>query len=85
MKCNKKDCKADAHLTPVISFASKVKPDGPRVEARLGLLVCREHATDDATQYVGDEGWAQIVAAIKKQGRAYPDRKTLQVRYVPLA
>lgn len=85
MKCQRVGCTNDAHLRPILSFASKMKPHGARAEFMLPLPVCDEHATNDVSHYVNDESWAQIVAVVKKAGRAYPDRDSLQVRYVPIS
>ena len=83
MKCDKQGCANDAHFSPIVSFASKVNPMA-RAEFRLPLLVCKEHATDDVSQYVTDDGWQQIVATVKRAGKAHPDRDSLQVRYVSI-
>ena len=73
-----------AYVSPIVSFSSKATPKA-RAEFKLPLLICQEHATDDVAQFVNDEGWRQIVAVVKAAGRAYPDRASLRVRYVPIA
>ena len=83
MKCYRLGCPNEAHVSPVISFGSKAVPDA-RVQFKLPLLVCPDHATPDVSQYISDTGWMQLVVAMKKAGRAYPSRDSLQVRYVPI-
>ena len=83
MKCYRLGCPNEAHVSPVISFASRAAPNA-LAQFKLPLLICTDHATADVSQYVNDEGWLHIVLATKKAGRAYPDRSTLRVRYVPI-
>lgn len=83
MKCSRRGCLNDAHVSPVLSFSSRAAPNA-RAEFKLPLFVCAEHASEDASEFVGDDGWLQIVVAVKRAGRAYPDRSSLQVRYVPI-
>jgi hypothetical protein len=84
MKCFRLGCQNEAHVSPIISFSAKAAPE-VRAEFKMPLLICLEHAVDDASLYVNDEGWLQIVEAVKKAGRAYPDRDSLQVRYVSIS
>lgn len=83
MKCYRLGCANEAHVSPVVSFSAKGAPNA-RAEFKLPLLICSEHAINDVSQYVSDAGWLQIVVAVKRAGRAYPDRDSLQVRYVPI-
>lgn len=84
MKCFRLGCQNEAHVSPVISFTSKVDAS-LRAESKLPLMICMEHATDDVSQFVNDEGWLRIVVTVKNAGRGYPDRDSLQVRYVPIS
>lgn len=83
MKCYRLGCLNEAHVCPVVSFSAKAAP-AARAEFKLPLFVCPDHATDDVSQYVSDAGWLQLVVKVKQAGRAYPDRDSLQVRYVPI-
>lgn len=54
---------------------------GP-ISAWLDLWVCqrckRELKIEDL---IGDMAWAQIVSAVEQQGRASPDRSTIQLKF----
>ena len=84
MKCAKTGCEKDGHLMPVVTFASKAAPNVRATFSMPALLLCADHASPDPALYVSDEGWAQIVAAVKKAGRAYPDRSSLEVTFKSL-
>lgn len=83
MNCDRIGCKHRATKWPVITFASKQDPTGPRAEFRFPLAVCDKHAAPDIAMYVSDQGWAQIAETFGQRGLGEPDRSTLRVEFVP--
>jgi len=70
---------------PRLTFASVAKPEGPRCALDFtGLALCSGHASTDPNDYMTDESWQKVVAAVKAKGRAYPDRESLHVLFIPL-
>lgn len=84
MTCSKLGCSCMATKRPVLSFAAKGHPNAPRARAELGLAVCDEHAVADLDAWVTDVGWAQICTALRRAGRAAPDRGSLRVEFVAM-
>jgi hypothetical protein len=83
MNCSRIDCGHKATKWPLVSFAAKANPLGPRPEFKFPLAVCDAHAEPDPALYVSDEGWKQIVDEFAGRGLAQPDRTTLRVDFVP--
>lgn len=83
MKCGRVDCKHAATKFVHVSFASKAKPDGPRVNFKFPHALCDEHATTDPDAYISDDGWEQIESQMKARKLAKPDRDTVQVSFTP--
>lgn len=81
MNCARADCGKPATKRPVLSFAAKVLPHGPRARGELGIGLCDQHAVADPAEFVTDEGWAQICAGMAAMGRAEPDRDTLRIEF----
>lgn len=84
LTCARIGCKNSATKWPKLSFAAEAMPDGPRATFDFPLPVCDAHASTDPAVYVGDDGWAQIVAGMAAQGKARPGRETLRVDFVPV-
>ncbi len=83
MDCSRIGCGHKATKYPLVSFAAKANPNGPRTEFKFPLPVCDKHAQPDPALYVSDAGWQQIVDGFTARGLAEPDRATLRVDFVP--
>lgn len=82
--CGRIDCTRKATKRPILSFASKVDPTGPRVVFQYPVLVCDVHASVDPNIYIDNDGWENIKKAMRHNGKAAPDRSTLAVSFEPM-
>lgn len=81
MICLRTGCGRPGVWIPVLSFAAKVFPRGPRCTAEIGLAVCHEHALPDPDLFLTDAGWKQIMEGLRQAGKAEPDRSTVTITF----
>lgn len=83
--CGRTGCFATSHWYPVLLLYPKGAPDWPEpIKSIVGLPHCQHHAdTAKLTDFLTDESWARITAAIEAAGYAEPDRDTIQLDFLP--
>lgn len=78
-------CGRAAILQPRISFTALGHPHRPRATIKIGILFCREHATQERRDLLTEESWQVIEQVLEGLGRAPPDRSSAILEFDPVS
>lgn len=77
-QCDRTGCEWPAELRP--SLVLKAGPAVTPLVARLDIVLCSECARDaEVEHFVTDEGWQQLLDALKAKGLVPPRRELTEV------